>query len=734
MALEARSENEIVLKDESLEGEIKRLEEESSKIVENDISEMNHGTIFARLDDYFDGAQISEIKSKIIRIGSVAGLVGTLGASLVGCKSNTDVYVKENTSTKIPIVETVAIPKETKTPENIINVSKERESAYEDLDLSDVERWTDFAPEKIEKVEKTIQTTKDTEIILIPVQYDYFYDKGRTPSVLKFEEGRNLEIKDIYYLRGEAGNIVRFSVLPNIMGSRNVPIIFLDNGHMEDGEYVIDGKNYTENTSAKIFSEFSYIAGKENEVYAPEIVNLLTAMEEITKRQEEMGPFRKGEEYSFIDVSNLRKSPNYIGGNETERIKVRGEGISAGATLLSNSLYELGSRLNIPWEDIETERFANQYMFFNSPYGANDFLIDTRVELIDTAVFREFDLKWIQPVDAYIKVDISIIPNDPRFSDTEIPGFNERSGAELILTISLTDTDPGNQSEKIREMISAYERYYKSAREEESPLLFENGFVKNIGWEDISYKVIREFVYPEEKIKYFTEEMETSESLRQIRELQNAINDLPHSFSGGLGEYLKTTTWYENYQDKERIEAVLDTLNYTNVEGQPLQCVGFVSLLSHLGYEGLTFQSVGGAHSFGSGKKPARTALELIPYALIENEYAEISATGYGGIALGSKDISIEDYEIGDLFVRSGMIGGRFNGETPDGKPIVFYAGHVGAIVGKKVVDGKTVLLVADSNRGNDGKIKIYEVTEENFYVIFGNPDVKKFIIRRSTN
>ena len=83
-------------------------------------------------------------------------------------------------------------------------------------------------------------------------------------------------------------------------------------------------------------------------------------------------------------------------------------------------------------------------------------------------------------------------------------------------------------------------------------------------------------------------------------------------------------------------------LNYTKIEGQPLQCVGFAILLAGLKYEGINFQNVGGAYSFGNGTTPAETATELIPFELISDEYAHIVPTGYGGIALGSKDMSID--------------------------------------------------------------------------------------------
>ena len=89
-------------------------------------------------------------------------------------------------------------------------------------------------------------------------------------------------------------------------------------------------------------------------------------------------------------------------------------------------------------------------------------------------------------------------------------------------------------------------------------------------------------------------------------------------------------------------------------------------------------------------------------------------------IAVVGKSIPLEDYEPGNLFVR--VDGGKMAGS---GEP----TGHIGVILGKTLDEnGKTVLLVADSNRHNDGKIRIFEVNESNLEEIFGYPNV--YILR----
>ena len=711
-----------------LEKEIEQLESSSSEIVGNDVSEINQRTILEGLDEYFDGEEISEIKSKTIRIASVAGLAGTLGASLVGCKNNLDVYVEENVSTKVPMVETMSIPKETKTPENIINFSENKDTVYKALDLSDVEMWKELSPEKIEKVEKTIQTTEDTKIIHIPVQEDYFYNQKENPTILKLPAGSNLEIKDIYYFKGEDDNIVRFSILPNVMASKSIPVIFLDNGHMEGESYVIDGKNYEEQKAPEVLSSFSYAAG-EDEVYPNKITNILASMQKIVERQEKEGKFLKGQEYSYLDLINLENPWTYKEGYTASGAVFKGGGVCAGTTLLSNSLYELGINENISWENIVKEKTPHKEMYFLGPFSVNNFVTDSTVYVSYSPKVDSLDFRWIQPKDAFIKIDISMIPNGLSMQDTELSGIGGKSDVELMVTLSFTETDPGNQSQKIADFISAYNKYRSSGHLNISPLLDQGEYVKEIDWDNPTYQVIMDYVYPEERIEHFQEDIENEEYLSQIKELQSAVNALPSDFSGNLGDYLKTTEWYEGISDKESIETSLAMVSYTRIKGQPLQCVGFAILLAGLKYEELNFQNVGGAFSFGMGTTSAKSATELTPYYLLGVREPKSGATGYGGIALGSPSMKIEDYKAGDLFVRTD-IGGSRNGVFPNGEEVTFSTGHIGAIIGKKIVDGEVVLLVADSNRKNDGKIRIFEVTEANFYKIFGDPGVTKIIIR----
>jgi len=713
-----------------LEQDKERLDRDSNQIVKDDVSEINHKDVLSRLDEYFEGKDISSIKSKIIRIASIAGLAGTMGASLVGCNNKSNLKEDGIVSSIPPITESLGDKNVvSESSQNIVSYKENETVNYKDINLDEIEQWKQLSPEKTEKTEKIIQTTSETEIILMPVQDDYFYSSKESPTIWKLPAGSNIEIKDIYYFEGEDGKIARFSVLPNVMASKSIPVIFLDNGHMEQGSYVIDGKNYEE--KEEVLSTFSYIVGAD-EVYPNKVINILTAMQQIAERQERNGKFIKGQEYSYIDLINLKDLGIFMDGFTSSRTVVKGGGVCAGATLLSNTLYELGVNQGISYDSIVKEKWAHSSKYFLGPFSVNDFVTDATVQLSNIPGEKSYDFRWIQPKDAYLKIDISMIPNELGIEETEPSGVGGKSDVELIITLSFTETDPGEQTQKIKEFISAYEEYRNSNHMDISSLLGEGEYVKKVDWDDPTYQVIMEYIYPEERIEYFQEELEKEEYLSKINKLKDVVNVLPASFNDNLGDYLRSTDWYRSLENKEDINRSLDMLNIVKIDGQPLQCVGFVSLLSALRFEELNVQNVSGGHSFGFGSSPARTAAELVPFPLVENRYLQIYNTGYGGVALGSEDMGIGDYEVGDLFVRTD-IGKTNNGTSPNGEKITFQTGHIGAIIGKKIVDGEVILLVADANRKNDGKIRIFEVTEHNFYKIFGDPEVKKFIIRAAS-
>jgi hypothetical protein len=163
---------------------------------------------------------------------------------------------------------------------------------------------------------------------------------------------------------------------------------------------------------------------------------------------------------------------------------------------------------------------------------------------------------------------------------------------------------------------------------------------------------------------------------------------------------------------------------------QPVQCVGFVILLASLKYKDF--------NAYNVYDLPATQARDICPtkirgecgealygaYPVNSFQFDKIvsSLESVKGCDVYAKKYyvaqpvnTIDEIQVGDLFV-------NIDTET----------GHIGAIVGKKMVNGKTVLLMADSNRTSEGKVKVYETDENNFDVVMGAYPWPKVMIRKA--
>lgn len=705
------------------------LDQENGEVNSNESTDKNQ----SRNNGYWNGEPLPRGAIKAL---NTLGVITAMGSALVACNKRDDL-ANRNISEPVPITEPHIVNNNLGRDSEFVmyegNELVVEKPVYEEVDWEQIEDWPTLEPLEIAETEDSVEVVKPTEALIIPVTNDYFYNTKKDPTLIEIPAGTDIEIENIYSFKGEDDQIVRFTMLPNIMGTRGVPILILDSGHIDNGEYVIDSQNYKKAHSQESLASFSYLVGQE-EIYPNKINNVLVAMENIAKRQEAEGMFIKGQEYSYIDLIGLDNLQKFKDGYTSSRAVVRGGGVCAGATLLSNTLYGLAENSNVSWEDTVIERWEHSSRYYLSPFATNDFVTDATVEILNDKQRKDYDFRWIQPEDGFLKIDMMMVPNGLSFSDTESSGVGGGSDVEFMVTLSFTKEDPGPQAEQIRAYIEAYEEYRDSKHESVNPLLDESEEVQKLDWEDSKLQTIIDFVYPEENVANFEEELHNGEGLlSEIEDLRDVVNSLPEDFPGNLGDYLATTSWYAENEHSEDLDAALRMLNYTDVEGQPLQCVGFAVLLSAMTQGDINIQNVGGASSFGNGSIPAGTATELVPYKLLNDPYLFISSTGYGGVAIASKDMSIEDYKIGDLFIRAD-VGGYNNGEAPDGTKITYQTGHIGAIIGRKVVNGETVLLVADSNRKNDGEIMIFEVTEHNFYKIFGDPGIRKYIIRSAAN
>ena len=196
MAIEQSRENFFEI--EPFDRDIEELNKESREIVRNDISKINHKDILTRIDEYFDGQDISAIKSKLIRIASVAGLTGTMGASLVGCKNPSNVDAKDFVSSSSITAEITPTVEESSS--NFVNT----------IDIKEFEESDDFITKK-EFVKENFPLGENTvdEIVIkgeIPLEKIEFIathevnsgDRERPIVIMTYDDGGS--IGDIEYI------------------------------------------------------------------------------------------------------------------------------------------------------------------------------------------------------------------------------------------------------------------------------------------------------------------------------------------------------------------------------------------------------------------------------------------------------------------------------------------------------------------------------------------------------
>jgi hypothetical protein len=249
---------------------------------------------------------------------------------------------------------------------------------------------------------------------------------------------------------------------------------------------------------------------------------------------------------------------------------------------------------------------------------------------------------------------------------------------------------------------------YLQFRQSKHSDTFESYESFNYSFDEISGAI--NLIYNREDLRYFENEIEQKEYLQDMLAFQEAVNNYQEDSDLILADYLKTTQWYENYKNNpnrnpEELDLAIRMISYTNIEGEPLQCVTYAAILPLL-YPELNIQKIG-----GSGVSSAK---ELVNGNYVA--YEGSVATGFGGLLIVGKGLSMDNYHIGDLFVtRTGDFG------------------HVGAILAETTDEfGNKLLLVTDANRGRDGKIRFYMVGENSLDDIFG--PAYRYIIRSAQN
>lgn len=594
-----------------------------------------------------------------------------------------------------PLILTQPVLKTTETPTPTIT---QEVKPFND-EILNIGEWSEYELEKIEEKDPGfgIEVVNDTPMYMIPLRKDNFIEQREEVKEIIAPVGSSFEIAQVRTLVGPNGERIKIGNIANSYGANVLSTIILEAQDTNGNKEVYTAER-VENAHT-----VTYIA-TEDFIYPNKVENILIALSKIASHQKKNGGFKAGEEYSYIELIELIKSSQeYKNGLTTTGGIVRGGGVCAMSTAISSLVHVNGFKV--------TERWAEPKRYIQGPFSPSAFIVDSSVDYNSSNIY---DLKWIQGENAHLVVNISLIPSDVDFGSTSQNGVGGVSDVIMVVSLSFSDKPQKDQNQYILNNLRRYQEYRNSKH---GTNLTKSQMDLNSLAHPITldlYNAIT-LVYDVEDISEFEPAIERSRELQDILELQEAVNSYSEDSGILLESYLKGTDWYINHvtdENKDRVDRILRLGALTRVKGQPLQCVGFVMIASWI-YPELNIPYVGGA--------PVNSARELIPEELRNYRYKEqrTMATNYGAQAIGG-ELKIDDYNPGDLFVR---VDGAPMATT--GKP----TGHIGLVLDKKKNEkGETILLVTDSNRHNNGRIKVFVVREKDMDEIFGNG--QRYIVR----
>ena len=591
-------------------------------------------------------------------------------------------------------------PTPTETPFNAPISTIEKEKEFDDSVIN-TETWSTYSLEAVEQKEEGygVTTTNEAPMLLIPVKNDNLLDYDKQLKEIIIPTNSSFEIAQIRTLKGENGQEIKIGLVANTYGANATAAILLE-AKDSNGTQVSFAREKSEKTNI-----VTYIA-TEDYIYPNKIANTLTALKNISEVQDKNGPFTQGNIYSYSDLvglTNPSKLAEYEYGLTSTKAEVKAGGVCAMATGISSLIH-----LQEDEGYMIKEQWPHPARYNQGPFSQSEYKVDASVD-------DKYDFQWSQGKDGYLQAQTILIPSGIPFEETNYNGVGGPSDAILIVSLSFTDKQPRNQADSLSHTLEQYQEYRESHHQ--IPL---NSYQKeiNVVNSPIEGKIKDsvELIYNPQELLTFKNETDSSYIIENLFELQDAVNGYSDNLGIYFSQYLKQTQWYNNFvteENKERVDKIITLSSTSNVEGQAIQCVGFVMLASWL-YPDLNIPYVGSASVV--------SARGLVPQQLLDNKYIEVveTYTNYGANALAGP-IPIEQYKPGDLFV----VPGEVYSETAK-KPF----GHIGLIVAKhEDSEGNVTLLVADANRHSDGKINIFEVNENNMEEIFGAK--QRYIIRK---
>lgn len=610
-------------------------------------------------------------------------------------------------------------------------------------------------PESLDNVELLpkekrtgLLTAENMPVILVPLKKDYFYNywynrlEGvHQPCNTYKISGLEFGYKDLYTASDGLGKAVRYTIFPHTMGLKTVAFGLYDKGTIDPitKKYQVTEKFYkNDKTCASLGrengTEHSIIA----EFYPNKNINILEAMRAIDEYQHKIGGFKKGTEYSYLKILDFdNRARDYVSGRTSSASIVRGGGICATATNICKLQTVLGMEIT------KRQPHAIGSRYFAGP-DAGPLLNERNT---DATVYGtgyspdDVDFRWIPNEDGFIKITAMLLPNGKTIKN-DIEGLE--GDVTIFVTQSWVKNDPGIQTDTLKTIQNNYVNFRTSGYSPIAKAALESKgkMIESILWDSKSDKCrLAKSINPEERSSRFKNEIEAPGFLKDLKELEAIINSYEYSSGKMVGDYIKSFDWYKRQVDRltkqgdtgEDLENAIKHLNsHANMLNlkQPVQCVGFVILLASLKYKefnaynvydltatqardicptkirGVCGEALYGAYPVDSFQ------FDKIVSSLPSVKGCDVYAKKY---YIAQPVNTIDEIQVGDLFV-------NIDTET----------GHIGAIVGKKTVNGKTVLLMADSNRTSEGKVKVYETDENNFDVVLGAYPWPKVMIRKA--
>jgi hypothetical protein len=580
----------------------------------------------------------------------------------------------------------------------------------------------EFLPDKTIETEGKFRPNKPVTIYNFPLRTDLTFDPKQEVAVFKMPSQTNLAYHNFYFYRDFSQpvnqQIRRMTILPNTMGTNNLAIAELDHGKFDlFGDYLPAGAEHPglSHSLDSILGDISYIVG-DGIVYPNKILNLLNAMAYILERQEQSGPLQKGQINSYLDLIRLVDGANYVPGSTSSYEIVHGGGVCAGATAISNAFWSTAKSLGIDYKNTYQEpKWNHPERYKLGPLGPDTFITDTTVEINNDGT--KFDYNMIPPCDLYINIRAAVMPNGLAFSETSPQGLyiiNDngrflRSDAQFILNVSLTTNQPQTKADDLRAIRQQYIDFRNTNHQGNTDIM-QNGchFIENFGLNEDDGMDFGPQIYPEQDTHLFTSEITHSNYLQDVFALQQILNTVDETNPDNIAGVIRNSDWYQNKVTgglvDQNMENAINQLNYVAIKGQPVQCIGWATLLAGLPYPNMPISI---------GSVPIKGPIDLIPNSILTYPDRQTAYSPTGGMLIAERDMGIGEINSGDLFLMRSL-------------PV----GHVGVILSRKSIDNKSYLLVTEANRHIDGRIQIYTVDEYNFNAKLGIPPEKKILLR----